>query len=278
MFNGELVDILLKNAERKKEKLSLSQVILAFASGSSQHGARIEGKSDLDVAGVYIGSPVFELAIGNEDPRKSGHITAGTSDQYKKNSADDTDLKSYTLRRWAGLALKGNPTTLSYLFTPDAIKDDHVSNVSVWRTHILPNKGMFLASGHAAAFLGLGDSQWKRMMGLQGAGKHGQRDELIEVHGYDTKAAMHMIRSMDECLELLRFGWMTFPRPNVETLLEIRRGEWELNRVTDEYNRLRLAVQEAEKTSPLPPKCNRDAINIIVVGAMLDHWKQTGEL
>ena len=273
MFNGELVKVLLENAERKKEMLSLSQVVLAFASGSSQHGARIEGKSDLDVAAVYIGSPVFELAIGNEDPRKNGHITAGTSDQYEKNTADDTDLKSYTLRRWAGLALKGNPTILSYLFVPNDIKDSHVTHPSVWDTFILPHRSLFLASGHAAAFLGLGDSQYKRMLGLQGAGKHGQRDELIDVHGYDTKAAMHMVRSMDECLELLATGFMTFPRPNRETLLEIRRGEWGMERIKDEYNRLRVAVQEAEKVSPLPPKCDRDAVNKVVSDAMIHHWK-----
>jgi hypothetical protein len=273
MFNGELVDVLLKSP-----KLSLSQVILAFASGSSQHGAHIEGKSDLDVAGVYIGTPVFELAIGNEDPRQKGHITQGTADQYVKNSADDTDLKAYTLRRWAGLAMKGNPTILSYLFAPDAIKDSYVAKPSVWDTYILPNRSLFLASGHAAAFLGLGDSQYKRMLGLQGAGKHGQRDELIDVHGYDTKAAMHMVRSMDECLELLATGFMTFPRPNVATLLEIRRGEWGMERIKDEYNRLRAAVQAAEKNSPLPPKCDREAVSKLVVEAMLYHWNKEGHL
>lgn len=271
MFNGELVDVLLKSP-----KLGFNQIILAFASGSSQHGARIEGKSDLDVAGVYIGTPVFELAIGNEDPRQKGHITAGSADQYEKNTANDTDLKAYTLRRWAGLAMKGNPTILSYLFAPDAIKDSRVPYPSVWNTCILPNRDLFLASGHATAFLGLGDSQYKRMLGLQGAGKHGQRDELINVHGYDVKAAMHMVRSMDECLELLNTGVMSFPRPNVSTLLEIRRGEWGLERIKDEYNRLRLAVQEAEKLSPLPPKCDREAVNKLVVEAMLYHWKKEG--
>jgi len=89
---------------------------------------------------------------------------------------------------------------------------------------------------------------------------------------------MHMVRSMNECLELLQTGFMTFPRPNKETLLEIRKGEWGMERIKDEYNRLRLAVQEAEKTSPLPPKCDRDAINKVVVEAMLDHWNREGHL
>src|ERR1700739_2323505 len=108
MYNGEIVDILLK----PPTKLKNEYLILAFASGSSQHGARIEGVSDLDVAGVYVGTPEMELALGNEDPRKNGHVTRGTSDQYEKNTAEDTDLKAYSLRRWAGLAMKGNPNVL----------------------------------------------------------------------------------------------------------------------------------------------------------------------
>lgn len=267
MFQGELVDMLLQSP-----KLKMEYIILAFAAGSSQHGARIEGKSDLDVAGVYIGTPEMELSLGNEDPRKGGHVTTGTADQYEKNKADDLDLKAYSLRRWAGLALKGNPNVLSYLFVPEAIKDSRVVSFSVWDKYILPNKHLFFASSHASAFLGLGDAQYKRMLGLQGAGKHGQRDELISDFGYDTKAAMHMIRSMTECLEFLETGFMTFPRPEVATLLDIRNGGWGMERVKTEYLRLREAVQEAEKTSPLPSKCDRTLVNNLVVKAILDHW------
>jgi hypothetical protein len=71
---------------------------------------------------------------------------------------------------------------------------------------------------------------------------------------------------------------MTFPRPNVATLLEIRAGEWGMERIKDEYNQLRVAVQEAEKTSPLPPKCDRERVSKLVVDAMLHHWKLTEEL
>ena len=87
-----------------------------------------------------------------------------------------------------------------------------------------------------------------------------------------------MVRSMDECLELLSTGHMTFPRPNVATLLEIRKGGWGMERIKDEYNRLCAAVQAAEKNSSLPPKCDREAVNKLVVEAMLDHWNREGHL
>jgi predicted nucleotidyltransferase len=278
MFNGELVEIMLKSGKMRRDF-----IIYSFASGSSQHGARLEGKSDLDVAGVYIGTREMELAIGNEDPKQQGHVTLGTSDQYEKNSAADRDVKAYSLRRWAGLAIKGDPTVLSYLFAnPRTIDQNSLRRpaqsiaTSVWATHIQPNRELFLSSSHTARFLGLGDSQYKRMLGLQGAGKHGQRDELIDAHGYDTKAAMHMIRSMSECLEYLQTGHMTFPRPDVAKLLDIRAGNWGLESIKKEFLTLREAVVEAEKTSPLPPTCDRVAINKIVASAICDHWQDGG--
>ena len=274
MFEGELKN----RVEQQSGREFANRLILLFASGSYLHGARTPN-SDLDIAGVYVGVPEEELAIGDTLVlKKEAKVVLSTSGNQSKNSKEDTDIALYTLRRWAYLALKGNPAVISYLFVPDFLKDSHVMNPSVWDTHILPNRSLFLASGHAASFLGLGDSQYKRMLGLQGAGKHGQRDELIAEHGMDTKAAMHMIRSMDECLELLQTGYMTFPRPNAATLLEIRRGEWGLERVKAEYNRLRAAVQEAEKTSPLPPQCDRETINKLVVEAILDHWNKEGHL
>lgn len=307
MFNGELVEIMLKSG-----KLERDFIIYAFASGSSQHGARLEGKSDLDVAGVYIGTREMELAIGNEDPRQQGHVTLGTNDQYEKNTAADQDVKAYSLRRWAGLALKGDPTILSYLFANPKTIDESLfskqtmkcftdaqqceyphcygdnpayrdsrcvrnkeASKGLWYKHIIANRKMFLASNHTARFLGLGDSQYKRMCGI-GTGKHGQRDELINIHGYDSKAAMHMIRSMSECLEYLQTGYMTFPRPEVDKLLDIRAGNWGLESVKKEFLQLREAVVEAEKTSPLPKTCDRDGINKIVAEAICEHWENGG--
>ena len=274
MFEGELKN----RVEQQSGREFANRLVLLFASGSYLHGARTPN-SDLDIAGVYVGVPEEELAIGDTPVlKKEAKVVLSTSGNQSKNSKEDTDISLYSLRRWAYLALKGNPAVISYLFVPDAIKDSHVTHPSVWDRYILPNRSLFLASGHTAAFLGLGESQYKRMLGLQGAGKHGQRDEEVNDYGYGVKAAMHLIRSMDECLELLNTGVVSFPRPNKDVLLDIRNGKWGLERVKSEYLRLREAVQAAEKDSPLPPKCDREAVNKLVVEAMLYHWNKEGHL
>jgi hypothetical protein len=62
----------------------------------------------------------------------------------------------------------------------------------------------------ASQFRGFADAQVRRLQGI-GTGKKGQRHELIGEHGYDIKAAMHVIRLLNEGIELMRRGVITLP-------------------------------------------------------------------
>jgi hypothetical protein len=305
----------LKQAMVQFGKVDPDSVILAFASGSRLHGARHEGEGDLDVAGAFIGRPHEELRLDSEDPKKGGHASASTSSDKRKNSKDDVDVKAYSLRRWAGLALKGNPAALSFLFVPDEVRDMSVEpkciwscptdeqqceypkcltecpdfvgdneckrrnreahSLTAWDLFVLPNKGVFLASKHAKAFLGLGNDQFDRM-----TEKNWVRTHISPVvpatQGYKSKPAMHMIRGMMEGIELLGTGTVTFPRPEKELLLDIKEGRMSLREILDLYKSLRDKLKEAEKRSPLPPECDREAAGRLVADAMLWHWKLRG--
>lgn len=248
-----------------------NDIILAFLAGSHQHGARVEGKSDLDNAGVFIEPPHKVLGLDIEE-----HFTHNTSDNSRRNTADDEDYKLYSLRHWAKLAVKGNPSILSFLFTPSRIVDPGVNGV--WNQKILPNRVAFLASSHAAAFIGYGRSQLHRMQGTRGQGAHGQRPELVVLHGYDVKAAMHMIRLAHECVELLRTGQITFPRPERSVLLEIRRGQWAQSQIEQEYLKLETQIHEAERVSVLPKRVDRERVSEILTEAYMEHWRTRGYL
>jgi len=252
---------------------SRKDLIHIFAAGSHQHGARIEGVSDTDVAGVYIEEPIDCLGL-----QRNEHFVQSTSDQMERNKPEDQDIKFFSLRRWAALACKGNPNVLSFLFTTPEIDAREQRNVTVWDTHIQCHRDAFLASSHATAFLGMGSSQYQRMMGAKGGGKHGQRNEVIKEFGFDTKAAMHMVRSMYEALEFLQTGRMTFPRPEVELLLAIRMGKRSLSQVEQMYLELETRVKEAELISPLPQQVCRERISELVTNAYLAHWTDRGLL
>lgn len=137
----------------------------------------------------------------------------------------------YSLREWAGLAAKGNPTALHFLFS-------QLCATARSGEEILKHRDVFLSRQASTQFRGFAEAQLRRLQGI-GAGKKGQRHELIGAHGYDIKAAMHVIRLLNEGIELLRCGTITLPRPEKELLITIRTGNYgSLDRVLNLANTL----------------------------------------
>ena len=95
--------------------------ILRGLVGSTVHGLNVnDGIEDRDEMGVCVEpmqdamalwSP-FEQFIYRSAAEREGRDNA-------RSTAGDLDLTIYSLRKWMRLALKGNPTILLLLFTPE---------------------------------------------------------------------------------------------------------------------------------------------------------------
>ena len=87
--------------------------------------------------------------------------------------------------------------------------------------------------------------KWKRE-------RNEKRSELEEVHGYDTKHAMHIVRLLRMGEEVLSEGVIKVKRPDAEELLDIRAGKWTYDELLEwsEYQDDKL--NSLMKTSCLP--------------------------
>jgi uncharacterized protein len=242
-----------------------AKLIHALVGGSQLHGVKLEGADDRDLYGIYIERPNQALWHGLE------HFVTSTSPQSERNKPGDVDVICYSLRKFARLAVTGNPTILHMLFTPGDFGEEEWSEV-------LGSRHLFLAKAHARRYEGYANAQLHRMMGLAGRGKHGQRPELEEKYGFDTKAGMHVLRLLHEGIELVRCGWVTLPRPEPErsTLLEVRRGEWSQERVIAEANRLFSDLAAAVERSTLPEHPDINAVRELVTQIYLRSWGRWG--
>jgi predicted nucleotidyltransferase len=232
-----------------------------FIGGSELHGAKVQGTDDMDIYGVYVEPPAIALGL---EPLP--HYVWSTAGNEVRNGPNDVDVTLYSLRKWAGLACKGNPTALHFLFARPTIKS------ATW-TRILRHKRLFLARSCMPQFLGFADAQLKRMTGQLGRGKKGQRPELEQKFGYDVKSAMHTLRLLYECEELLSEGKITLPRPERDLLIRVRTGAFSMEKVLDMAKKLFLECEEAGANSPLPERVDRSAVSNAIADAYRQHWE-----
>jgi uncharacterized protein len=84
---------------------------------------------------------------------------------------------------------------------------------------------------------------------------------------------MHCLRLYLECIELMRFGTITLPRPERAFLIEVRSGSWTLEKFFAEAERLRSEAEEAAKISTLPESVDLLAISNLLAKVHLAAWK-----
>jgi hypothetical protein len=81
-----------------------------------------------------------------------------------------------------------------------------------------------------------------------------KRKELVNRVGYDSKNAAHLIRLLRMGVEFLIEGDLKVSRADSDELLAIKRGEWPLDRVRLEAERLFNLAEQAYSDSTLPPE------------------------
>jgi predicted nucleotidyltransferase len=241
------------------------QLVHLFVGGSELHGAKVHGTDDLDIYGVYIEPPALVLGLDS-----MAHFVWSTAGNERRNGPKDIDITLYSLKKWAGLACKGNPTALHFLFTKSAVHS------RVWKD-ILMRKDVFLSRSCVPQFLGFAEAQLKRMTGQLGRGKKGQRPELEKKYGYDVKAGMHVLRLLYECQELVSTGKITLPRPERDLLIRVRTGKYSVDKVLAMAEKQFAACDEAAKASSLPEKIDRDAVSTLLVESYRAAWPNPNE-
>lgn len=144
-----------------------------------------------------------------------------TQPEGVRSGPGDLDLTVYSLRKWLRLALAGNPTILLPLFAPP----EHLVAITPPGDELRERSRMIVSRRAGHRFLGYLRAQRERLLGLRGS-RHTNRPELVEVYGFDTKFAMHMVRLGVQGVELLETGRISLPlrEPWLSWLRDLRQG------------------------------------------------------
>ena len=88
-----------------------------------------------------------------------------------------------------------------------------------------------------------------------------KRAELEAKFGYDTKHAMHLVRLLTMCKEILRGKGVLVRRPDSKFLLDIRRGEFSHEELMELVEALQVECQEAREVTDLRLKPDREFLD-----------------
>ncbi|MGH9792543.1 MAG: DNA polymerase beta superfamily protein [Candidatus Acidiferrales bacterium] len=237
-----------------------SDLLMTFVGGSQLHGAKLQARDDTDWYGVFIEPPNLALGLDGYP-----HFVFTTGGQRGGNRPHDVDVCLYSLRKWAALAAKGNPSVLHFLFARPEFQ------TAIWEA-FSRDPVPFLARTHVKSFLGFANDQLRRLLNQRS--KDVNRPELVEAHGYDTKYAMHLIRLYGEARELMEYGRISLPRPDASHLIAIRNGKYTLGQIREMAEQMERDALAASEHSALPNRVDRSEISSRITRAYLSHWEQ----
>lgn len=232
--------------------------------GSGVHGVTVED-DDRDEMGICIEKPEYVIGL-----HRFEQWEWRTKAQGVRSGPGDLDLVVYSLRKWARLALAGNPTVLIPLFVP--IEDVVVDSDVAMDLRQYPKR--WLSKLVADRFIGYMRGQREQLLGLRSK-KHTNRPELIKEFGFDTKFAYHMVRLGIQGCELLSTERISLPmrEDNAYWLRDLRAGKHTKEEAIDWASYLERRLYKLRETSYLPEEPDYDWANAWLIRTYQRVWK-----
>lgn len=224
-----------------------SHLVLQVLGGSHAYGMA-GPDSDLDLRGVII--PPEEYFCGLE-----------VFEQYVPGNEED--ICYYDVRKFFSLAMKGNPNVLEFFKAPV------LRTIDPFAERIRQMWDMVISKRLVTAHLGMSTAHLAKLERPgKNCGEKGRR--AITAFGYNTKDATHLVRVLEQCLEILITGDLTLPRPNAIALKRIKAGDWKVEQVRSVAEYLMNEIRKTENTSPLPKEPDFHKVNKEVCAIVRD--------
>lgn len=250
-------------------------IIYLTITGSQAYGtadtSNSLGVSDVDIYGICIPKKIDLF------PHLKGYIynfgkKPNYFEQYQKHHIKDEssnkeyDFSIYNIVKFFNLLMENNPTCIDALFTPH----ECVLHISSVGNYLRDNRKKFLHKGCWAKFKGYSYSMVHKMNSKEPV-EGSKRAALRELHGFDTKYAMHLVRLLGEAEQILVEGDLDIRRNN-EHLKAIRRGEVSREQILSWASEKEKQLEEAYNKSTLPFGPNEEEIKKLLMECLEMHY------
>ncbi len=236
--------------------------------GSVAYGVSSD-TSDMDVYGFCIPPKdyIFPHLRGEIQDFSTPGKTFQNWQQHHINDKEtrkEYDLCIYSIQRFFRLCMENNPNMVDALFVPRRC----ILFSTPLGEIVRENRKLFLHKGSWHKFKGYAYSQLHKMRTKKPEGK---RVATVEQYGYDVKFAYHVVRLLNEVEQILETGTLDL-ESNREQLKAIRRGEWEMERITEYFESKEKQLEQLYQDSKLPHSPDEDKIRDLLMKCLEQHY------
>ena len=246
------------------QQIAEPNTILRCTVGSALHGLSVAGTDDRDEMGVCLEPQEYVVGLRNFE-----QWTFRTQPEGARSGPGDLDLTIYSLRKWARLALGGNPTIMLLLFAPR----DQCSVYELEGEWLQRHAAWFASKRVLRSFLGYMHQQKERLLGERGQMRV-KRPELVERYGFDTKYAGHVVRLGLQGLEYASTAGLTLPMVEADrdVILGVRTGEYTFSQTMDLIDDLESRLLMQYEKSMLPDEPAREKVDRFLIECYQRRW------
>lgn len=236
--------------------------------GSRAYGCNDPDKSDYDIRGVFTPPKhhcfpnVHGLVVGYDDLPKCEHWNEShVKDQDGKR---EYDFDIHSICKFLRLAEENNPNQIDLLFAHETL----VKHCTAVGRMLLDRRHLFLSKLCWVRFRGYAAHQFHKLKEKCPVGK---RLVIVQQYGYDVKFGYHCLRLLNEAGQIITRGDLNLFEGN-EEYKAIRRGDWSLERLENEFVARKLAVEQAYHNSKLPEKPDHEQVRQLLLDCLEHHY------
>lgn len=222
--------------------------------GSTVHGTYRPSKdpemsSDKDAI-VVVAKPL-DWYLGFYEKQDTWEIVEG-----------EWDVVVYEFKKFFQLLCKSNPNVLSTLWYKE---NDIILTTKHWR-NLVAYRDIFVSKEAYNSFSEYAHAQFERMVNGKTDGTMGEKRKLlVEKFGYNTKHACALIMLLNQCIEFLSTGSIQVKRPESAYLLSIKDGNYTLDEMKVQAQKLFDLSKSALISSKLKDSIDRKSAENVFI-------------
>jgi len=243
----------IDNIKDGLEKEYDCKLIFFCKSGSHLYKLNTE-KSDEDYVGVFI--PSLKYYFGNKSIDFIDTFSLKSKDNNNKNTSNGIDVSLYSINKFVNILTKCNPNILELLFVNNC---DILYNTEIFNK-ILDNRNLFLNRTNIyKAFYNYAKSQKKKL--------------YTNKDNFNTKQSYHIVRLLDEAIELFETGMITFPLRYHNQIMNIKNNKTNIKDIEKIIDILFEKIKIAYDVSSLKNFTDYEKINCFLTDLVSSYFK-----